>query len=546
MAGPLHAGTFGPNTLDPTFGPEARFVGIPPGYEAESPAVATDFQFFGTLKYSRANQSADRRTARPERQDTVERRARGVCVNLPLILLAVYSVLLIAVGLAIARLVRGAGDFFVAGRRLTAPLLFSTVLAANIGAGSTIGATGQAYREGLSAWWWNGSAAIGSLFLAFLIGPRIWRIAKEQGLYTAGDFLEWRYNAAVRGVVAALIWVGTLFILAGQLIAGAAILEVVAGLPRWSGALIGGVVMTAYFVAGGLLSSAWVNLVQLVVLLGGFIIAVPLLIADVGGMGAIQTASAAIPGYTDVFYSRGPGSGWAFLFLLAPGFVVSPGLVQKVYGAQSERTVRVGVGIQAIVLMAFSFLPVLIGMAARAAHPGITADATVLPVMFTEHLNPFIGGLALAAVFSAEVSTCDAILFMLATSLSQDLYKRFVNPGISDTQLLSVARTASLVGGAFGVALAIVLPPSVIGALSIFYSLLAVSLFVPVIGGLFAEGAGSRDALAAIATGVTVRIALQVFNAGRGVGVLDPTLIGTAAAAVAFMVSLTVGPARRA
>jgi SSS family solute:Na+ symporter len=50
-------------------------------------------------------------------------------------------VLLIAIGLGIARLVRGAGDFFVAGRRLTASLLFSTVLAANIGAGSTIGAT---------------------------------------------------------------------------------------------------------------------------------------------------------------------------------------------------------------------------------------------------------------------------------------------------------------------------------------------------------------------------------------------------------------------
>jgi Na+/proline symporter len=51
--------------------------------------------------------------------------------------------------------------------------------------------------------------------------------------------------------VAVLIWVGTLFILAGQLIAGAAILQVVAGLPRWSGALIGGVVMTAYFVPAG-------------------------------------------------------------------------------------------------------------------------------------------------------------------------------------------------------------------------------------------------------------------------------------------------------
>jgi SSS family solute:Na+ symporter len=458
-------------------------------------------------------------------------------LNLPLVLLAIYSVLLIVVGLAIARLVRGAGDFFVAGRRLSASLLFSTVLAANIGAGSTIGATGQAYREGLSAWWWNGSAAIGSLFLAFLIGPRVWRIAKDHGHFTVGDFLEWRFSPAVRGVIAALIWVGTLFILAGQLIAGAAILEVVAGLPRWSGALIGGVVMTVYFVAGGLLSSAWVNLVQLVVLLGGFLIAVPLVISSVGGFEVIQAVSATTPGYGNFLFSSGPGSGWAFLFLLAPGFVISPGLVQKVYGAQDERTVRLGVGIQAVVLMGFSFLPVAIGMAARAAHPGITADPTVLPIMFREHLNPFIGGLGLAAVFSAEVSTCDAILFMLATSLSQDLYKRFVNPTVSDTQLLSVARMASLVGGALGVALAIVLPPSVIGALSIFYSLLAVSLFVPVVGGLFSARAGAREAFAAIAAGVFVRLGLQIFNAGRGIGVLDPTLLGTLAAAVAFTIS---------
>jgi SSS family solute:Na+ symporter len=466
-------------------------------------------------------------------------------VNLSLWLLAGYSILLIGVGLAIARLVHGASDFFVAGRRLTPPLLFATVLAANIGAGSTIGAAGQAYRDGLSAWWWNGSAAIGSLVLAFLIGPRIWQIAKTHNLFTAGDYLEWRYGRGVRGLIAVLIWIGTLFILAGQLIAGAAILEVVAGLPRWGGALIGGLVMTTYFVAGGLLSSAWVNLVQLTVLLGGFLVAVPMVVSSVGGLSAISNVSATTPGFTNFLYSSGPGSGWTFLFLLAPGFVISPGLVQKVYGSADARTVRLGVGVQAIVLMLFSFLPVLIGMAAGVAHPGIEVRDQVLPIMFTEHLSPLLGGLALAAVFSAEVSTCDAILFMLSTSLSQDLYKRFVNPGASDGRLLSVARAAALLGGVCGVALAVLLPPSVIGALSIFYSLLAVSLFVPVVGGLFVPRAGRREALAAIAAGLTVRLGLQAFNNGRGFGVLDPTLLGTLAAAAAFFIILGLaGPAR--
>jgi SSS family solute:Na+ symporter len=174
-------------------------------------------------------------------------------------------------------------------------------------------------------------------------------------------------------------------------------------------------------------------------------------------------------------------------------------------------------------------------MSAHVLVPGIIVRDQVLPTVFSQQLPPLLGGLGLAAVFSAEVSTCDAILFMLATSLSQDLYKRFLKPAASDRQVLSVARVASALGGALGVALAIVLPPSVIAALSIFYSLLAVTLFVPVVGGLLARRAGSREALAAIGVGLAVRLALQAFNQGRGVGVLDPTLLGTLAAAVAFM-----------
>ena len=136
--------------------------------------------------------------------------------NLHLALLIVYSLALAAAGVWMSRFVRGSGDFFVAGRSLTAPLVFSTFLAANIGAGTTVGAAGLAYEEGLSAWWWNGSAGIGSLILAFWIGPRLWRLASEHGFYTAGDFLEYRYGPSVRGVVALLIWLGTLAILAAQ------------------------------------------------------------------------------------------------------------------------------------------------------------------------------------------------------------------------------------------------------------------------------------------------------------------------------------------
>ena len=70
------------------------------------------------------------------------------------------------------------------------------------------------------------------------IGPRIWKIASERGLYTVGDYLELRYGPSVRAVVAGIMWIATLAILAGQLIAAAWILDVVAGIPKPIGCLI--------------------------------------------------------------------------------------------------------------------------------------------------------------------------------------------------------------------------------------------------------------------------------------------------------------------
>jgi SSS family solute:Na+ symporter len=335
--------------------------------------------------------------------------------------------------------------------------------------------------------------------------------------------------------VTSLIWLGTLSILAGQLIAGAAVLTVVADVPRWLGTVISAVVMTVYFVAGGLLSSAWINAVQLVVLLLGFIVALPIVLAGVGGLSGVMANSSLPSTFGDMLHSRGPGSGW-MLIALAPAFVISPGLMQKAYGASSERAVRWGIGTQALALALFAFIPPLLGMAARAAHPGITDPNLVLPTLLVERLPAVLGALALAAVFSAEVSTCDALLFMLATSLSQDLYKRFLKPAASDAQLLLVARIAAVAGGAGGVLFALWLP-TVTGALRIFYALLGVTLLVPVVGGLYTRRATSVEALVSIAAGIVTLLFIRFVMSARWPW-LDPTLAGLGAAAVAFVITL--------
>ena len=458
-------------------------------------------------------------------------------MSLHLALVLAYSAAVVGIGLWTARLIRNSSDFFVAGRNLGAGLIFTSMIAANIGAGATIGAAGLAYRDGLSAWWWSGSAGIGSLVLAFWVGPKLWRLASEHGFFTTGDFLEFRYGPSVRLVIAVLIGLISLVILAAQLIAGAAVVSAITGVPRWVGAVAGGVVMTSYFAAGGLLGTAWVNTLQLFVMLLGFALALPIITANAGGLSALAAAGPAWFG--DFTYSSGPGSGWTLLFLTGPAFVISPGLIQKAYGARSERALRLGVGLNAFALMLFAFVPVLLGMSARVLMPGMTDPNAVLPTLLLQHVPPWLGALALAALFSTAVDTCDGILFMLSTSLSKDVYKRHVNPAATDRQLLTVARVIALVGGTLGVILSIYLS-TVIGALRVFYSLLGVSLFVPILGGLISRKAGAREALAAIATGIAV-LAIVGLSPLRGLYPalapwLDPALTGIAASAAAFAV----------
>jgi len=458
-----------------------------------------------------------------------------------------YAALMIALGAVLSRRVRKSEDFLVAGRRLGPGLVFATFLAANIGAGSTVGATGLGYRIGWSAWWWVGAAGIGSLVLANTVGPRIWYWARAEGFHTLGDYLEYRYSRSVRGAVALLLWPATVVLFSAQLIAISVILDVVAGIPRWQGSLLGGLVVLSYFVAGGFFSAARINLLQVGVKLAGFVLAVPFALHFAGGWGSIARALAERP--LPSGYSSPTGIGVSgilyYLALLAPSFVVSPGLIQKIYGARSARAARVGVNCNAAALLLFAAIPPCLGIVAAARFPGLADTQLALPMVMTELLPTWLGALALAAVFSAELSACDAVLFMLSTSLTVDLYRTYVRPNATEGEMLAASRFSAAAGGVLGVAVALS-APAILDALTFFYSMLSVGLAAPLLSGLYSRKPDARAALAAISASVPLVVVLHFGAAGRILGFLNPAAIGIAFSfAVLWGVTL-VRPAARA
>jgi SSS family solute:Na+ symporter len=456
-----------------------------------------------------------------------------------LFILIGYAVLMITIGVILSRHVRESGDFFVAGRELSAGLIFSTLLAANIGAGSTVGAAGLGYRDGLSAWWWVGSAGIGSLILAFTVGPRIWRIARDNNLYTVGDYLEFRYNRTMRGLVAVLLWFGSLAILAGQLVAMEQIFKVTAGLGRVAGCLLAAAVITVYFAAGGLHSTARVNVIQLIVKLAGFTLALGFLLTTTGGWGAIKAdvlAGAGAPDSGKYFNLMGGGLSGAlsYIALLTPSFIVSPGLLQKLFGARDESAVRRGVGLNALGLLTFAIIPVLMGVIARSQFPDLENREMALPALLTGTLPVWLGGLMLGALFSAELSAADAVLFMLTTSLGKDLYKTFIRPDADDKSLLRVSRLTAVGCGAIGAGLAIWFG-SVIAALKIFYTLLSAALLLPLLFGLYSRRVTARAAIAATLVSVALTFTLERLTKGQGYAGLPSLIWGTLAGMFAMI-----------
>jgi SSS family solute:Na+ symporter len=227
--------------------------------------------------------------------------------------------------------------------------------------------------------------------------------------------------------------------------------------------------------------------------------------------------------------------------MLAPAFIVSPGLLQKAYGARDARAVRTGIAWAGAAMLLFACVPPLLGIAARALYPDLDEPDMALPRLLSELAPSAVGGLALGALFSAEASTADAVLFMLATSASRDLYKGFVRPQAADHEVLRVARLAAVVGTLCGLVFALFYE-SIRSALTVFYSLLTVVLFVPIVAALYVPCVRQIQGLASVAVGVTVLAVVHITTGGAGYGIVTPTLAGVLAGAAAFAATRGLRP----
>lgn len=344
-----------------------------------------------------------------------------------------------------SRKIRTGDDFLVAGRSLPARVLVFTLLSTWIGSGSLFGGAGLGYRVGFSALWQSAGAWVG-ITLIYWIAPRVRNIAQ----YTVPDILELRYGPAARvlGTVTTVIAYST--IAAYQFRGGGRLLELLAGVDLKTGALITAIFCVTYTSLAGMLSIAYLDVVNGSIMVIGVVLAVGFLVGDAGGL--TVALSQLRPDQVSLFGSLSPQTALALFFPTMFLLLGEANMYQKFFSAKDARAAKMAVVGWIAGTVIVETLIDSIGVFGSQVIPGLGTEASeAIVISVALQALPTVVGIVLVCGASAiVVSTANSFLLTPATNLMRDVYQRFINPDVTGAQVLLYTRLMVVVLGVIG------------------------------------------------------------------------------------------------
>jgi SSS family solute:Na+ symporter len=373
-----------------------------------------------------------------------------------IIIVLVFLVITFLVGSFFYKWVGNPDDFYVAGRKLTPFILAAVITATNVNLYSFVGQAGIAYKHGISILWqtWTGNMAL--VFSGLFIIP----IMRRLRIRTVPEFLEMRYNKAVRTLVG-FLWVFRLAFWLGVVLYTAVVAaQAITGIESYTfWIFVFAVIAIIYTMLGGMWSVAFTDVMQFVFMLGGALIVLPLSMAAVGWMpGLIEK----LPDLSMTLVRNTGTYDWKFIlaiFLLGIEWAsVDQGLLQRAFGADSTRTVAKGLVLAGIITTPFALLWNLPGLAASVLYPGLENADQAIPMLLSGLLPPVILGLVVCGLISSQLSTISGNLNGVATLFTNDIYESLKKRKATDKEVLRIARFMTFMVGIFMIIFAYFIP----------------------------------------------------------------------------------------
>lgn len=465
-----------------------------------------------------------------------------------------YMVITVWVGWLAGRRVKTAADFAVAGKQLPLFMAACALFATWFGSETVMGASARFVEEGVPG---IIEDPFGAALCLVLAGLLVAKPLYKRNLLTFSDFFRIRFSKTTE-VVSAIFMVPSFFSwIAAQLVALAIILETVSGLDRmWGVVLCTGLVLL-YTYVGGLWAVAVTDFIQTLVILVGLVILAVILVNEAGGFGALL---AAVPTDKPDFFRFFPkGNSISIIEWVAAWMTIGLGSIpqqdvfQRVMSAKTERASISACYIAAFMYLTVAFIPLLISYTGSLLHPDLaTGDKQgLIPTMVLKYHGLGTQILFFGALMSAILSTASGAMLAPATVIGENLVKKLYKKELGDAQLLRVMRL-SLVGVAVFTGGMAIWRNDIYELVSESSAFSLVSLFIPLMAGLYWKRANNTGAITAMITGFTVWImALWLLPEVRSasvslsvwgqLSVLPPMLWGFVASIIGMVVGTWFG-----
>lgn len=456
-----------------------------------------------------------------------------------------YFVLLTLIGLYFWKRMKHVRDFFTGGNAIPWWLAGVSFYLTGFSAFTFVAYSEMAYRYGFIAvtlaWSSAVAMAVGTIFLAAK-----WRRAR---LISPVEFLEARYNKQIRQVLA---WAGIPLRVVDdglKIYATGVFVSVGMGYDLKMSIIVSGAVMLLYTFMGGLWAVVVTDYIQFIILTLGVVVLFPLVFAQVGSFGALAQGTQA--GFlSPVNAPFSPLYVFAFYLLIILSYNGNWAFAQKFYSVRNEHDARKA-GMLAVALKIIGPpLFILPAIAARSLMPELmqppNSPQYTYAALSLRFLPAGLMGLMIAAMFSATMSTLSGDYNVIASVITEDIYRRLFDKNARQRRLLIVGRLATLVIGALTITIGISLIASARkGLFEVMVTVFGIfigPMLIPMLLGLLNRRITWRGAAAGIGAGFLSGISLylyKIFALAKQPGI-DPNWLRYDYEAISILTNFTV------
>ncbi|MCD8145258.1 MAG: sodium:solute symporter family protein [Oscillospiraceae bacterium] len=409
-------------------------------------------------------------------------------MTVSLVIVVLYLLVTLLIGCFAARRTADAGTFH--GRQMgTAAIVFAAA-GEWLGGTATTGVSEYGFTYGISGAWYTVANALGVLFLAFFFAG----LYRSIGSGTIPGIMAHYFGEKARRVCCLLLVVVMIAVGLSQVIAAGKLGQSLLGLDFTTTATIFSLIFIVFTLSGGMNAISAANGLHLFVMYFGVLLALCLCVSRLGGLSSFQALAAGLDG--DYLSPTAIGgtkiSSWVIASLL--GACTAQAGIQPVLAAKDKHTAKKACLCTALVVAPFGIFTAMLGIVARifseqgtlldSAGNLVTDGKQALSALML-NLPPLAGGLVLASILAAILSTISPIILAAGTMLTKDLYDNG-HPNATPRQSLRVSRMFTALSGviAWGGAIALVNQTTVLDLVYAAYSLRG-AIFIVLLFGIF-------------------------------------------------------------